>query len=81
MAESRHPTHPVAIGIALFVTVLWSSSWVLVRWGVSTAKGYLPSPLLLSGMQWLRCSLLAGFSLGSERLPIRGRWGKERSLV
>jgi len=31
----------MAIGIALFVTALWSSSWVLIRWGLD-GEGLLP---------------------------------------
>lgn len=34
LSDERTPSHPGAIGIALFVTVLWSSSWVLIRWGL-----------------------------------------------
>ncbi|MCJ7779930.1 MAG: DMT family transporter [Acidimicrobiia bacterium] len=34
MSDERTPSHLGAIGIALFVTVLWSSSWVLIRWGL-----------------------------------------------
>lgn len=34
MPGGDRPSHLAAIGIALFVTVLWSSSWVLIRWGL-----------------------------------------------
>jgi len=34
LSDERRPSHFGAIGIALFVTVLWSSSWVLIRWGL-----------------------------------------------
>ncbi len=34
MSSKHHPSHFGAIGIALFVTVLWSSSWILIRWGL-----------------------------------------------
>lgn len=34
MTCDQHPSHLGAIGIALFVTLLWSSSWVLIRWGL-----------------------------------------------
>jgi drug/metabolite transporter (DMT)-like permease len=34
MSGFRHPSHTTAIGIALFVTLLWSSSWILIRWGL-----------------------------------------------
>jgi drug/metabolite transporter (DMT)-like permease len=34
MANEPIPTHVRAVLIALFVTFLWSSSWVLIRWGL-----------------------------------------------
>ncbi len=34
MSSSKHLSHLAAIGIALLVTALWSSSWVLIRWGL-----------------------------------------------
>lgn len=34
MASEPLPTHLRAVVIALFVTFLWSSSWVLIRWGL-----------------------------------------------
>ena len=34
MASEPVPTHVRAVLIALFVTFLWSSSWVLIRWGL-----------------------------------------------
>lgn len=34
MANEPSPTHVRAVLIALFVTFLWSSSWVLIRWGL-----------------------------------------------
>jgi drug/metabolite transporter (DMT)-like permease len=34
LSSSRHPSHLRAALIALFVTFLWSSSWVLIRWGL-----------------------------------------------
>jgi drug/metabolite transporter (DMT)-like permease len=34
LSGKHHPSHFGAIGIALFVTVLWSSSWILIRWGL-----------------------------------------------
>jgi drug/metabolite transporter (DMT)-like permease len=33
LSGSHRPSHLGAIGIALLVTILWSSSWVLIRWG------------------------------------------------
>jgi len=34
LSSKHHPSHFGAIGIALLVTVLWSSSWILIRWGL-----------------------------------------------
>ena len=34
MSSDRHLSHIAAVGIALLVTVLWSSSWILIRWGL-----------------------------------------------
>jgi drug/metabolite transporter (DMT)-like permease len=34
LSRNNLPSHPAAVGIALLVTVLWSSSWVLIRWGL-----------------------------------------------
>lgn len=34
MSSDHHLSHFGAIGIGLLVTVLWSSSWVLIRWGL-----------------------------------------------
>lgn len=33
-ARSRNPTRQAAIGLALLVTVVWSTSWVLIRFGL-----------------------------------------------
>ena len=34
MSNENGPTHFKAVATALFVTFLWSSSWVLIRWGL-----------------------------------------------
>jgi hypothetical protein len=34
MASHSRPIHLRAVGTALLVTFLWSSSWVLIRWGL-----------------------------------------------
>jgi len=34
MATSERSTHMVAVGVALIVTFLWSTSWILIRWGL-----------------------------------------------
>lgn len=33
MSDRVRPTHHRAMASALFVTLLWSSSWILIRWG------------------------------------------------
>ena len=47
--STRRPSHLWAIGIALFVTVLWSSSWVLIRWGLEDEG--LP-PLVFAALRY-----------------------------
>jgi len=34
MADPRPRSHPGAVALALLVTFLWSSSWVMIRWGL-----------------------------------------------
>lgn len=34
MSQPIRPTHPRAVALALVVTFLWASSWVLIRWGL-----------------------------------------------
>lgn len=65
MSESRHLSHPMAIGIALFVTILWSSSWVLIRWGLD-GEG-LP-PLTFAALRYAMASVFViGWVLSRER--------------
>lgn len=52
---SRETTHVWAMVIALFVTVLWSSSWVLIRWGLD-GEG-LP-PLTFAALRYGLASIL-----------------------
>ena len=55
----------MAIGIALFVTVLWSSSWVLIRWGLD-GEG-LP-PLTFAALRYAMASVFViGWVLSRER--------------
>ncbi len=54
-----------AIGVALFVTVLWSSSWVLIRWGLEGAG--LP-PLTFAALRYgLASVFVVGWMLSRER--------------
>ncbi len=55
----RPPSHRQALALALLVTVLWSSSWVLIRWGLD-GEG-LP-PLTFAGLRYgLAAVLLFGW--------------------
>lgn len=58
-----HPsgrTHLMAVGTALFVTVLWSSSWVLVRMGLDNES---LQPLTFAGLRYgLAAVVLAGWT-------------------
>ena len=65
MSNARRISHPMAIGIALFVTVLWSSSWVLIRWGLD-GEG-LP-PLTFAALRYAMASMFViGWVLSRER--------------
>jgi drug/metabolite transporter (DMT)-like permease len=47
--------HVVALWMALFVTVLWSSSWVLIRFGLDEEN---LSPLTFAGMRYVLAALV-----------------------
>lgn len=61
---SKDPSHLKAILQALFVTVLWSSSWVLVKLGLQD----LP-PLTFAGLRyvWASLVLLPAMLLSQDR--------------
>ncbi len=75
--ESEARSHYIAVIQALFVTVLWSSSWVIIKFGLEEIP-----PLTFSG---LRYSIAAGillaviFSKPDLRRTVRGKttrwWG------
>ena len=77
MASEPHPTPVRAVLIALLVTFLWSSSWVLIRWGLDqealqpvtfAALRYGLAALVLIGWVLSRSSLrqtLAGLDRAS----------------
>lgn len=66
MSDATSREHTGAILTALFVTVLWSSSWVLIRWGLDD-EGL--SPLTFAGIRYLLASLmLIGLVAGTPRL-------------
>lgn len=55
MDQPTSREHTGAILTALFVTVLWSSSWVLIRWGLDDER---LEPLTFAGIRYLLASLL-----------------------
>ncbi|MGA7097009.1 MAG: EamA family transporter [Acidimicrobiia bacterium] len=59
------PEHTGAIYVALFVTVLWSSSWILIRWVLDSEE---LSPVLFAGLRYgLAASVLAGLISSGKR--------------
>lgn len=63
MPDRAGREHTKAILTALFVTVLWSSSWVLIRWGLDD-EGL--RPLTFAGIRYLLASaVLAGLVLAT----------------
>jgi drug/metabolite transporter (DMT)-like permease len=80
LPDQARREHTWAILTALFVTVLWSSSWVLIRWGLDD-EGL--QPLTFGGIRYLLASvLLAGLALaiprarGSLSEMSRAVWGR-----
>lgn len=66
MSDTASREHTRAIVIALFVTVLWASSWVLIRWGLDD-EGL--RPLTFAGIRYLLASLVLGvLAIGTPRL-------------
>jgi drug/metabolite transporter (DMT)-like permease len=58
-------SHRLAVWLALFVTVLWSSSWVLIRWGLDDEG--LP-PVMFAALRYgLAAIALVGFVIVRER--------------
>jgi hypothetical protein len=53
--DRRTITHPTAVALAAFVTVLWSSSWVIIRVGLDGQN--LP-PILFAGLRYGSAALL-----------------------
>ena len=65
MSDSRRLSHPMAIGTALLVTVLWSSSWVLIRWGLD---GEGLRPLTFAAFRYAMASMFViAWVLARER--------------
>ena len=60
-------SHLGAVGIALLVTFLWSSSWVLIRWGLD---GQALEPITFAALRYgMAAVLLVGWVL--SRQPLR----------
>ena len=77
-AENQLRSHRVAVWLALFVTVLWSSSWVLIRWGLDD-EGL--TPLMFAALRYgMAAIVLAGFVIVRERHG-RNRYHVERGFV
>ena len=70
MSGAPRPSRAMAIGIALFVTVLWSSSWVLIRWGLDD-EGHPPLTFaaLRYGMAGVGSAVLIVAGLVIEGIP------------
>jgi drug/metabolite transporter (DMT)-like permease len=58
-------SHRTAVWLALLVTVLWSSSWVLIRWGLDD-EGL--TPVMFAALRYgLAAIVLVGFVIVRER--------------
>jgi drug/metabolite transporter (DMT)-like permease len=77
-AEYQLRSHRLAVLLALLVTVLWSSSWILIRWGLDD-EGL--SPLMFAALRYgLAAIVLAGFVIVRERHG-RNRYHVDRGFV
>lgn len=71
MASDRRSAHLRAVLAALFVTFLWSSSWVLIRWGLDEET---LEPLTFAALRYgLAAMVLTGWVLA--RGPLRAEIG------
>jgi drug/metabolite transporter (DMT)-like permease len=75
MSAARRPSHLASIGIALLVTFLWSTSWVLIRWGLD---GEELQPITFAALRYgLASSVLVAWVLANrphrEQLARLGR--------
>lgn len=67
MPDTKTPSHGRAVALALTVTFLWSSSWILIRWGLD---GEDLEPLGFAGLRYgLAALVLLGATLA--RAPTR----------
>lgn len=66
MSRQRGPSHAASIAIALLVTVLWSSSWVLIRIGLDDEA---LEPVTFAGLRYgLAALLLIGWVVARPEL-------------
>lgn len=71
----RGPTRPIAIGLALLVTALWSSSWVLIKIGLDDLA---LEPLSFAGLRYTLAALIL-LPLALPALRRLGRHGLSRA--
>lgn len=57
MSSGKTPSHLGALGLALLVTFLWSSSWILIRWGLDDEA---LRPLTFAALRYGLAALLLG---------------------
>ena len=74
MSESRKTSYYVAVVEALFVTVLWSSSWVIIKFGLSDIP-----PITFSGLRYSLASLILLGVIASNKQYRDELKGRERS--
>ena len=70
--------HRRAIAVALLVTVLWSSSWVLVRVGLDDAG--LP-PVTFAGLRYTAAAVVLWVAIAVRRVPLRSPGWSRRELA
>jgi drug/metabolite transporter (DMT)-like permease len=75
---STKRTHLTYVGIALFVTVLWSSSWVLIRWGLDRES---LRPLTFAALRYGLASIVMVGSVLSNRTYRRQVFTMSRAVV
>ena len=79
MSSSRNLSHLGAIGIALLVTVLWSSSWVLIRWGLD---GEGLDPITFAALRYgLAAIVVVGWMVLREPQAARAIRRMDRSMI
>jgi drug/metabolite transporter (DMT)-like permease len=75
---STHRSHLAYAGIALFVTLLWSSSWVLIRWGLDQES---LQPLTFAALRYGVASLVMIGWVLSRRTYRRQLASMDRGLL